>query len=161
MDTFLTWIELSALGRFMRESGAWTYPIVNLLHLLGVSTLFGSVVVIDLALVGVWSRSARPALAQAASRVTAGGFILATFTGIGLLASNATEYRGNPFFAIKFPAIAAGLANAILVRRSAGWRALQTRALTAAEDRQIARFGVISLVSWFVAVAAGRLIGYW
>lgn len=39
---------MSALGRFIRESGPWTYPIVNLVHILGVASLFGSTLMIDL-----------------------------------------------------------------------------------------------------------------
>ena len=39
MHDFLSWAEASALGHLMRESGAWTYAIVNLVHILGVSSL--------------------------------------------------------------------------------------------------------------------------
>ena len=39
----LAWLEGSALGHAIRDSGVWTYAILNLTHILGVSTLFGSV----------------------------------------------------------------------------------------------------------------------
>jgi len=32
----LVWMEATALGHFMRESGPWTYAGVNLTHILGV-----------------------------------------------------------------------------------------------------------------------------
>jgi hypothetical protein len=35
----MAWLEASALGHAMRESGPWTYAIVNLAHILGVSAL--------------------------------------------------------------------------------------------------------------------------
>ena len=61
MRDLLAWIEATGLGHLMRESGPWTYAIVNVAHILGVSTLFGSVFVLDLRLLGVWSRvSASP-----------------------------------------------------------------------------------------------------
>ena len=59
MRDLLTWIEQTGLGHMMRESGPWTYAIVNVAHILGVATLFGSVLVLDLRLLGVWSRRVR------------------------------------------------------------------------------------------------------
>jgi hypothetical protein len=153
-------MEGSALGFFMRESGPWTYPIVNFLHILGISTLFGSVLVLDLALIGAW-RKWLPALAASAAPVAAAGFGLAATTGVALLSTNGTEYAGNPFFMIKFPIIAVGFANAVAIRQSAAWRALHGRELTPSEARLLAWMGSVSLVSWIGAIAAGRMIGYW
>ena len=48
LPEFLAWMEASALGELVRESGVWTYGIVNLGHILGVSTLFGSLLILDL-----------------------------------------------------------------------------------------------------------------
>lgn len=161
MYGFLSWIESSALGYAMRESSPWTYPVVNLVHLLGVATLFGSVLVIDLTLIRVGRRTSLPAIAAAAAPISKAGFLLAAVSGMGLLASNATEYQGNPFFLIKFPIIALGLMNAVLIGRSAAWRALDERPLTSTETRSLGRLGALSLACWLAAVAAGRLIGYW
>ncbi len=161
MNAFLAWIESSALGHFVRESSPWTYPVVNLAHILGIATLFGSVLVVDLALVGAWRRTSLPSLADAAAPVARAGFLLAATTGIALLASNATEYRGNPFFMIKFPIIAIALANAMAINRSAAWRALGTRELAPRETRRLAWMGGVSLLCWLAAITAGRMIGYW
>ncbi len=162
MSGLLTWIEGSGLGRVMRESGPWTYPIVNLAHLLGIGLLFGAVVVIDLALI----RRQRPAaalagVADAASPIATAGFLLAVTSGIGLLASNGSEYIGNPFLLIKFPAIAAGALNAWLLTRSAAWRALRHGESTARQLGQLRLRGTVSLLCWIVAITAGRMIGYW
>ena len=45
MHDLMSWLEGSALGYAMRHSGPWTYAIVNLAHILGVSSLFGSLVI--------------------------------------------------------------------------------------------------------------------
>ena len=50
----MAWLQGSALGHAMRESGVWTYGIVNLAHILGVASLFGAVLFLDLRLLGVW-----------------------------------------------------------------------------------------------------------
>lgn len=161
MNGFLTWIEASALGHLMRESGPWTYPLVNLAHILGIGTLFGSVLVLDLALMGAWRRTSLPALADAAVPVAGAGFLVAVASGLGLLSANATEYQGNPFFILKFPVIALGVVNAITLNRSAAWRALGTRDLAPREAHRLAWMGGISLTCWIGAIAAGRMIGYW
>ena len=56
-DAFV-WIEHSALGEFMRTSSLWTYAIVNVLHVLGIASLFGATVIMDLRLLGMWQQRA-------------------------------------------------------------------------------------------------------
>ena len=154
-------MQTSALGHFMRESGAWTYAVVNLCHILGVASLFGSVLVLDLRLLGVGRRIPLAALADATVPVATAGFVVAATTGVGLLATKATEYVGNPFFAVKFPAIALGLINVlVLVCRRRGRRA-GTRELSRRENRQLAMMGGLSLACWLTAITAGRMIAYW
>jgi hypothetical protein len=157
----LAWIQLSALGVFMRQSGPWTYGIVNLIHILGVATLFGSILVLDLHLIGLWRRAPLGPLSRAIVPVGKAGFLVATVSGVCLLSSNATEYADNPFFLIKFPAIAVGLFNVWLIERSAGWRGLADRDPSAGEGRRLAVLGALSLASWLTAISAGRMIGYW
>ena len=62
---------------------------------------------------------------------------------------------------MKFTAIALGLINVLVLNLSPAWRARGVRALSRAEDRQLAVMGGISLMCWLAAVTAGRLIAYW
>jgi hypothetical protein len=158
---FLSWMESSALGQFMREAGPTAYALVNLSHVLGVATLFGSILVLDLRLLGLWRRVPLAALASATVPVGKSGMALALITGVLLLATNATEYRGNPFLLVKFPAIAIGLVNVFALSRMAAWKALAQGELLPTESRQLRVMGGISLISWLTAVSAGRLIAYW
>ena len=161
MHDFMTWMQTSALGHFMRESGPWTYALVNLSHILGVASLFGAIVILDLRLMGVWRRTPLAALAEAAAPVAAFGFALAATSGIGLLATKATEYIGNPFLYIKFPAVAIGVVNALVLNFSPAWQARGRRELSQRENRQLAWMGGTSLACWLTAIGAGRMIGYW
>jgi hypothetical protein len=160
LDTFV-WLERSALGEFMRTSSLWTYPVVNLLHVFGIAALFGAATIIDLRLLGVWRTVPLRAVTDPAVPVAATGLLLALVTGTGLLATQATEYLGNPFLLIKFAAIVVGLANVAAVRTSVAWKARRERDLSPAERRHLAVIGGISLASWILAIAAGRLIAYW
>ena len=157
----LAWIEFSALGVFMRQTGPWTYGIVNLVHILGVATLFGAILILDLHLIGLWRRAPLAGVSRTVVPIGKAGFAVAAVSGVCLLSSNATEYTNNPFFLIKFPAIALGLFNVWLIGRTAGWRARGERDLTGRERRQLGGLGAISLASWLTAISAGRMIGYW
>ena len=160
LDLFAS-IEASALGRVMRESSPWTYPIVNLTHILGIASLFGAVLVLDLRLLGLWRHVPLRALADAAVPVARGGFVVAAASGVGLISANATDYVGNPFLLFKFPAIAVGLANALVLARSAAWGAGLDGVPSAGQRRRLGIMAGVSLASWLTAIAAGRMIGYW
>jgi hypothetical protein len=157
----LSWLEQSALGHLMRDSSLWTYPIVNLVHILGVASLFGATLVMDLRLLGAWRRVPLASLTDAAGPVAKGGFFVAAVTGVGLLATKATEYAGNPYLLIKFGAIALGLVNVLVLSRSRAWRARRDSDLSDVDDFRLAVMGAISLACWLGAVTAGRLIAYW
>src|SRR3981189_3941484 len=101
----MAWLEGSVLGHAMRESGVWTYAVVNLLHILGVASFFGAVLILDLRLMGLWRKVALPAISEPTVRVATVGFVISAISGVCLLATKATEYVGNPCLYIKFPAI--------------------------------------------------------
>jgi hypothetical protein len=145
----------------MRNAGVWTYGTVNLIHILGVASLFGAVLVLDLRLLGLWRGVQLASIARPTIPVATIGFVVAATSGICLITTNGSEYVGNPFLLIKFPAILVGLINVALLSLLPAWKARDTRALTAREQRQMSVFGAVSLVSWLTAVSAGRLIGYW
>ena len=145
----------------MRGAGVWSYGVVNLVHILGVATLFGSILVLDLRLLGVWARVPLGAVATPAVPLAIAGFAFAALSGTCLLATNATTYVGNPFLLIKFPAIALGLVNVAVLNALPAWKARATRAPDERERFQLRASGGASLVCWLTALAAGRLIGYW
>jgi hypothetical protein len=158
---FLAWLETSMLGHAMRSSGVWTYGVVNLFHILGVSTLFGAVVVLDLRLLGLWRTVPLPSIAGPTVPVATAGFIVAALTGAGLLATKATEYAGNPFLLIKFPAIAVALVNVAVVTSRPAWKQMERPDPTPGDRRVLAIGGAVSLAAWLTAIGAGRMIGYW
>ncbi len=161
MHDILAWLESSALGHAMRSSGVWTYGLVNLAHILGVASLFGSVLVLDLRLLGVWRTVPLPSIAGPVVPVATTGFVVAFLTGLGLLATRATEYEGNPFLLIKLPAILVGMVNVGIVTSRQGWKTMGLREPTPSERRTLAICGGVSLAAWLTAVSAGRMIGYW
>jgi len=118
---FMVWLQNSPVGHAMRESGVWTYAIVNLTHILGVASLFGAVLVLDLRLLGAWRHLTIASIAEPIVPIAATGFFVAATSGVCLLATKATDYVGNPFLYIKFPAIGLGLLNVLALTSVRGW----------------------------------------
>ena len=161
MPELMAWLEASALGDFMRESGRWTYGIFNLLHVLGIALLFGAIAVLDLKLLGAWRRIPVTALSEPIVPISGFGLLLALGSGVALLSAQATEYVGNPFLLIKFAAIALGVINVGALHMSSVWREMRHAETSTRGRRRLAWAGALSLISWLVAIGAGRMIAYW
>ena len=161
MPELLAWLEGSAFGQFVRGLGVWAYGFINLAHILGLSTLFGSVLVLDLRLLGFWKHTPVATIARPTVPLAAFGFVFAAVSGLCMLAVNGTEYSGNPFLYVKFPAIAVGLFNVAVLQFLPAWKARATRELSPRERGQLAVAGGISLLCWLTAITAGRMIAYW
>jgi Family of unknown function (DUF6644) len=161
VQDFMAWLEMSALGVAMRETGVWTYALVNLAHIFGISLLFGAIVVLDLRLLGVWGKIPLDLMARPTTVVAGTGFVIAILTGPALLATKATEYVGNPFLPIKLTAIVLGIINVAILHRLPAWKERANPDMGAAKRRQLAVAGSTSLLCWVSAISAARLIAYW
>ena len=162
MYAWLEWLEASAFAETLRGAGVWTYGLINLAHILGIATLFGSVLVLDLRLLGVWRSLPIASLARPTVPLAAVGFVVAALSGASMLSFNATEYDGNPFLYLKLPMIVFGLLNVAVVQRTRAWRNAQAgNGLTAGEQRALAAAGAVSLLTWLTVLSCGRMIGYW
>jgi uncharacterized membrane protein len=158
----MAWLEASPLAEMLRGLGVWTYGIINLAHILGISVLFGAIVVLDLRLIGAWRSIPAASIAKPAVPLAAGGFLLAATSGTMMLTFNTTEYHGNPFFYIKFPVVLLGLVNVALVSRLPAWRRARAGQTAEPADRMVlAVAGAASLLIWLTVIACGRMIGYW
>ena len=135
------WLRVPPSATSCASPASRTYAIVNLAHILGVASLFGSVLVLDLRLVGLGRRIPLAALADATVPVAVTGFLIAAATGVGLLVTKATEYVGNPFLAIKFPAILLALINVLGDQPIGGLAGTRTAGTVAARTSPAGRDG--------------------
>lgn len=158
---FMAWLEASPLGHLMRDTGVWTYAIVNLFHILAIALLFGAICVLDLRLLGVWRSIPLGMISRPAVNVAGAGVTLAALTGVPMLATKAGEYADNPFLWPKFLFIGLALANVAALHLSRAWREHRERELAQRERNRLALMGAASLTFWLGAITCGRLIGYW
>lgn len=112
----LTGIEALEPVVWLRRS-AWGYAAVNGAHIFGIALLVGSIINVDLRILGVW-RSARwrEGLTNLLP-VARAGFVLALLTGLTLFSVRAGKYVENPAFLLKMGLLALALVNIVLFHR--------------------------------------------
>ena len=150
-------VEATGLGRFMREA-MWAYPVAETVHIAGLALLFGSIVVVDLRLLGLGRRLPAATLAAFAVPWSIGGFVVAAASGLLMFTAHAAEFLVQPAFLLKMGLILAAGVNA------AALRAGPLQALAAApEALPPARVRVAAAASvglWLGVIACGRLLAY-
>jgi hypothetical protein len=152
LDGMFAALEQAAPIAALRES-TYAFPLVNAAHIIGIALLFGSIVALDLRLLG-WRRDAGPAgvFTRLLVPVAIGGLLIAIPAGLLMFATDARAYAASPLFQAKMVIVALAIANALWLR-AAERRGpmLQFRAALA---------GAASIVLWLVAILLGRLVGY-
>jgi hypothetical protein len=159
MLSICQWIHQTSLSVAIRES-IWVYPILNVLHCVGVLLVAGTIVVVDLRLLGFGMR--RMAVSIVVSQVlpwTLSGFGFMFLTGSLLAWSEPVRLYRSVFFPWKLLFLAIAGLNALLfhlgVYRGVGsW---DSAALTPARARLA---GALSILCWICVIAAGRAVGY-
>ena len=144
------------LGHAMRSSPA-LYPAVEILHIIGFVVLVGSILALDLRLLGLGRAIPMQPMAQLLLPMSRFGFLLAISMGFLLFSADASHVVRNPAFQTKLLLIAAALVN-IVIAHVGPWR---RAALWGAEASGGAKVtALVSLLLWLGVVCAGRLIAY-
>lgn len=147
-------LEATQLASALRNS-VWSYPLVNAAHILGIALLVGSIVPLDLRLLGAWSSVPLAPLWRVLTRTGTIGFIIATAGGFLLFITRASEYVAADLFRAKMLVIGIGVANVLILHK---WRA--TGATQPELPTHMRLAAIISLGSWLTALTLGRLVGY-
>jgi hypothetical protein len=155
-------LEASGLGQAMRQ-WLWLYPSVETVHIVGIGLLFGSIVVLDLRLLGLSRSISVRTLAKHVLPWTAASFLLIVPSGLMMFTAHASEFIDSPVFVLKMCLIMAAGLNAALfhtmVFRTADvWDAEDMRKLPPPPSARIS--AAISLLIWISVIACGRLLAY-
>lgn len=155
-------IEASPLAEAMR-TWLWLYPAVEVVHLVGIALLFGSIAVLDLRLLGLSRALPVRRLAAHVLPWTAASLLLILPSGLLMFTAHASEFIDNGVFALKMGLILVGGLNAALFHtvtyRSADvWDGEDMRGLPPPPSARA--FAAVSLVLWISVIACGRLLAY-
>ena len=148
-------VEQWPLAVLLRES-RWLYPLVSALHISGIAALFGSLLVLDLRLLGLHRSVPLTAIARCAWPVAVAGLALALATGPLLFITKPTEYIANPALAIKAVLIALAFTNVIVFHASFPGVLRGLRPVSAGVRLSAAA----SLLLWWGVMLAGRAIAF-
>jgi hypothetical protein len=137
----------------------WLYPIVEIVHITGFVILVGSIVVLDLRLLGL-SRALRVSmLTRHVVPWSVAAFVLIVPTGLMMFMAHASDFITNRAFQLKlllimFAGINAAAFHVGVYRSVARWDE-QARPPAAARLHAAA-----SLLLWISVLACGRLLAY-
>jgi hypothetical protein len=162
MPGFLLAAEHTSLAAAMRgELGwEWLFPIVETLHVISLAMVFGSIVMVDLRLVGAASRNS--ALSRLSGEVlpyTWGAFICAVVTGTLLFVSKVHVYFYNLQFQLKFLCMFLAGVNMAVFHFGAYRRVLEWNERHP-PPRAARLAGALSIALWIGVIFFGRWIGF-
>jgi hypothetical protein len=162
MSDLLLAAEHTPLAAAMRGEvgGEWLFPIVETLHVISLAMVFGSIVMVDLRLVGNTSRdSAVSKLSREVLPYTWGAFICAAVTGSLLFVSKAHVYFYNLQFQLKcLCMLLAGVNMAVF--HFGTYRHVLEWDMRLPPPRAARLAGGLSIALWIGVICFGRWIGF-
>jgi hypothetical protein len=152
------WLEALPVSTHIGAT-AW-FPLLESLHVLSSTFIVGSILMVDLRLVGL--AGVRHPVSRIVREVipwTYAASAISVVTGVGMFATRAAHYAGNVAFQVKMAllvlaAINMAVFHLVSARRIADWDAAASPSLAA----RLA--GAASMILWIGIMLSGRWIGH-
>lgn len=151
MEAWLTPLTDTSLAEWVRLS-RWGYAGINTLHVLGMALLIGSIVALDLRLLGLRRHLSLGEATKLLRPLAVAGLCLALVSGALLFLADPLGYASRPLFLLKMSLIVLGIASALELTLGPGIEHASHR------RRQFA--GALSLLVWPAVLVAGRLLAF-
>ena len=152
---FFQWCYDTGIGDYIRNS-SWLFPVIEAVHLLGFGLTLGSVLIVELRLLGAGlNRQPVCQLAANAQPWFVGGLILMAASGIPLFLSESIKAYYSFAFWVKMTSLFLVLLYTFTLRRRI------TGSNIVSERPRLARsLALMSLTLWFGVAWGGRWIGF-
>lgn len=133
------------------ELSSWGYPVLEIVHILGIAMLLGNLVLLELRVFGLGKNLPVADLARLSLGLAALGFSLAALSGVLMFGTRPAELLSNRAFTLKMVLLFTAACNAGLfhARHSLEKLDFTARALM-----------VVSTLIWVAVVTCGRWIAY-
>src|SRR6058998_1965705 len=159
MAGLLALLESSRLATAIRDS-LYLFPIIESLHVLGLTLVFGTMVIIDLRLLGMASiRRPFTLLTSDILKWTWAAFVWTATTGTLMFITNANVYYHNFFFRTKMVLLALAGINMLMFELTTG-RTVHRWDKDAAAPLAGKAAAALSLLLWIAIIFMGRWIGF-
>lgn len=152
-------LEASRLAHTLSDS-VWLYPLVSAGHILGIALLVGSVIPLDLRLLGAWRSVSLAPVWHVLTRTSIAGFVLAVVFGFLLFMTRATEYAASALFVSKMAVLVLATVNAVVLRMVVPAEISGIGPHVGPPKPRLRLAGGVSIVAWLTVLILGRLVGY-
>lgn len=159
IDDLLAAVEASRLAASIRNS-LYLFPLIESLHVIGLSMVFGTIAIIDLRLLGIAS-TRRPftSIASDTLKWTWVAFVVTAATGLLMFSTNAEVYFYNFYFQTKMALIAVSGINMLMFELTAR-RSVDRWDRNASAPSAGKAVAVVSLLLWISVIFLGRWVGF-
>jgi hypothetical protein len=154
---FLEWLQGTPFGVWVGES-LWAYPLFETMHTIGMAMLVGSLGLVNLRVLG-YKSELKILDTQRLLPLAWIGFTLNLVSGLCLFASDAVYFWESYTFRVKIVLVILGGINAAVLG-SRVFREAPAGAPPVVPTSGTKWVAATSLVFWFGAICAGRLIAY-
>lgn len=155
---WLLWLKNSVLASAIRQ-WVWAYPLIEALHILGITLLVGSVAMLDLRLLGISRHVMVTDMAGHILPWSYASFRAVIFSGFLLFATDALAIALNLAFRLKLILILGAGINAIAFH----WKfypSVQRWNRGVEAPLMVRAIAIISLILWIAVITCGSLIAY-
>lgn len=151
-------LENAPLAVAMRHD-LWLYPMVEIVHIWGFVVLVGSIVVLDLRLLGISRSISARALARHVLPWTFGALILIVPSGLLMFIAHASDLIENRAFQVKLALLTLAGVNAAIFHTGA-FRGYAKWERDLGTPPAVKAHAAASLVIWAGVISCGRLLAY-
>ena len=160
MKQFALWLSTTAPSVFIQEHNAWAIPAIQSVHIVGIAFVMGSVLMIDLRILGwAWvDQTPRQTVTRFGPWLT-GSLWLLLATGILMVIGEPVRELITFSFWLKMALVAVGALVAVLFQRAARRHDPQWGDGLVSQ-RSMKAFAVLTFLVWACIIVLGRLIAY-
>ena len=151
-------LESAPIAVAMRQE-LWLYPLVEIAHIMGFVVLVGSIVVLDLRLLGISRGISARQLSHHVLPWTFGALLVIVPSGVLMFMAHATDLVSNPAFQLKLCLLLLAGTNAAAYHIGTA-RGSELWDRDANPPARVKLHAGVSLAIWAGVITCGRLLAY-
>ncbi len=156
MEGFYAWLAASAVSKFM-TGWQWAWPWAEAFHYVGMSLLFGAVLLMDVRLMGFFRSNISLHSIHSLTPWALGAFLINLITGVAFISTRAKSYVDNASFDFKMICLFFASVNFLIF-----WFVVREQVSKLADDADTGLLaksvGFSSILLWSLVIWGGRLI---
>jgi hypothetical protein len=154
----LDWLAATQPAQAMRGS-IWMYPVVEIVHIVGIVLLVGSVAMFDLRVLGFARSLPVRALARHLLPWSVASLALIVPAGLMMFSAHPHDFISNKVFQLKLSLIGVAGLNALMFHKGV-YRSVESWNAGAPAPSMARAHALASLAIWIAVISCGRSLAY-